>query len=223
MKKLNIIYAEDDIQTRKNHTIYLESNYNCKVYEASDGIEAFKLYLEIKPDILITDITMPNLNGLQLVQKIRKIDNKIQIIILTAHSEEDKLLKAIELNLISYIIKPINRKKLNESFQKAIEQISNNSSSCCHYFNINSYFDHTKEILIVKNKKINLTIKELELLKFLTINKNKVVSSIDIFSKIWDFSNEYSANAVRTLVKKLRDKLPPNSIENSYGGYYKII
>lgn len=122
MNNLKLLYVEDEIETRQTHVRYLNKNYDFNIIEANNGSEAFELYLKHKPQILLTDISMPIMCGLTLIEKIREIDNDIKVIVLSAHDETEKLLRAVELNLTSYQIKPISRKKLNESLQKAIQK-----------------------------------------------------------------------------------------------------
>lgn len=66
----SVLYAEDDESVRKNYVLYLEKYFD-KIYEASDGLEALNLYKDKKPNILLLDITMPQLNGLEVIRKIR--------------------------------------------------------------------------------------------------------------------------------------------------------
>ena len=98
-KNIKILYVEDDEIARENGIEYLE-NYFELIYDASDAIKALQLYEKYKPDIIITDIQMPKLNGLEFVKRIRQKDKKTQVIIITAFSDKDYLLKAIELGLV---------------------------------------------------------------------------------------------------------------------------
>ncbi|MEA1915169.1 MAG: response regulator, partial [Campylobacterota bacterium] len=122
MKNYTILYAEDENQTRLNYTNYLE-RYFKKVYSVSNGQDAFDTYKEQQPDILLLDINMPKLNGLEVAKKIRLDDKITRIIILTAHVEQDKLLFAAELNLTKYLPKPISRSELKDALNDAIAQL----------------------------------------------------------------------------------------------------
>ena len=89
---------------------------------ASTGLEALEIYKKHKPNILLLDINMPGLNGLELTKQIREQDKLTRIIILTAHLEQDKLLFAAELNLTKYLPKPISRLQLKEALNEATKQ-----------------------------------------------------------------------------------------------------
>ena len=225
MKKLKLLYAEDEKRIRKDHIIYLQSRYDFEIFEANDGIEALDLYKEHNPDIVLTDITMPNMCGLELAREIRKISSHTKIIILSAHSEHDKLMQAFDSNVINYLIKPINREKLRTSIDTAIETISENTDDKSSNINLskNAMFDMQKQIFVINDEIIKLSKSESKLLNLLCENKNKEIDSYDIFLYVWnDFEKEFSADSVRTLVKKLRKKLPDGILKNVYGGFYKI-
>lgn len=222
-KQYKLLYAEDERETRRNIVAYINDNYKLDIVEADDGEQAWKSYLEYKPDILITDLLMPKMCGLELIEKIREVDSDIKIIVVSAHGEQDKLLKAIKLNLIEYQIKPLNRKKLLNGLDIAINYLSEIDNKKLFYFNSDTYYNILEDNLVVDSNIVKLTKNEIKLLNLFIENQNKTLDSIDIFNKIWNFNREYKVESIRTLVKKLRKKLPLNSIENIYGGGYKLI
>ena len=225
MNKLKLLYAEDEQQTRKDHITYLQSRYDFIVYEADDGVEALNLYKKYNPDIVLTDITMPNMCGLELAREIRKISYHTKIIILTAHSQQDKLIQAFDSNVINYLIKPINRQKLRSSIDIAMKTIPKPIDLNNNYviFSNNAKFDMDNNKYTIDNKIIKLSKSESKLLELLCEHKNIDISAYDIFVNVWDdFEKEFSSASVRTLVKKLRKKLPDGVLKNIYGGFYKL-
>lgn len=109
MAKIKLLFAEDEETTRKNITKYLQTLYDVDVIEAVDGQDAWEKYNNIKPNILFTDLTMDYINGLELIKKIREIDQNIKIYVISAYSEQNKIDEAISYNISDYIIKPISR------------------------------------------------------------------------------------------------------------------
>ena len=108
-----ILYVEDEDGTRIN--MAKSMRLKCKdVYEAKDGLEAYKLYNEKKPDLIITDLQMPNMGGLEFIEKIRESDKNIPIIVISAFSDRDKQLQVEELDIVEYVVKPISRASLKE-------------------------------------------------------------------------------------------------------------
>lgn len=226
MKKLTLLYAEDEHRTRRDQIIYLESRYDFTIYEANDGLEALELYKKHKPGIVLTDITMPNMSGLELAKEIRKLSKDTKIIIVTAHSEQDKLIEAFDSDVVNYLIKPIDRQKLRSSLDTAIATLPKIQKIEKDFIilSTNANFDIAKEEYLVDNKLVKLSKSENRLLSLLCTHKNQDVNAYDIFVSVWDdFEKEFSADSVRTLVKKLRKKLPEGILQNIYGGYYKLI
>ena len=116
LKKLRLLYVEDDAVVR-NELHELLSDFFDKVFVAKDGQEGLDVYHENKDeiDVILTDINMPHLNGIDMLKKIRKDSKKIPVFITTAHSDNDLLAKAIKLKVYEYIIKPVDvRYLLNE-------------------------------------------------------------------------------------------------------------
>ncbi len=123
-----ILFVEDEKATRENYVLYLKMLFN-EVYEAKDGEEAYQLYKDKKPDIMIIDINIPKLNGLELLKKIRVNDYSTKAIMLTAHSEQKFLLKAVSLQVTRYLVKPVSRKELKEALNASLNELLKNNST----------------------------------------------------------------------------------------------
>jgi len=228
MKKISLLYIEDDKDIQEIYLDVIEREVDV-VHLASDGEEGFDKYLEIKPDIILLDINMPKLDGLSLAKKIREIDSHVKIIITTAYAEQDKLLQAIELYLIKYILKPIEPTLLIEALQKAkneIVEIQKEQEPTVKIFTLDedSKWNFDTEKLYEQNVEVKLTKNERRLLKLLSTDKNKVFTFFEIFDHISydDFDKDYDAGQVRALVKLLRKKVPKASILNIYGEGYRF-
>ncbi len=225
MKNISLLYIEDDHDIQE---IYLDSiqEHVDIVYTASDGEEGYEVYLKHKPDIILLDIDMPKLDGLSLAKKIRERDSSVKIIITTAYGEQDKLLQAIELYLIKYILKPIDPTILKEALQRAKREILETQEEEELIYNLDEdtiwYFESEK--LYRDGKEVKLTKNERRLLKLLSTNENKVFTFFEIFDHISydNFDKDYDANQVRALVKLLRKKVPKESILNVYGEGYRF-
>jgi len=218
-KNIKILYVEDDDIARENGLEYLE-NYFEQVFEANNALAALKLWESVKPDIIITDIQMPKLNGLDFIKKIREKDKKTQIIILTAFSHKDYLFAAIELQLVKYLTKPIKEKELEDALRLCINTIENDSSNIINITK-NCHFDIYNKTLICNKEIIKLRTKELALLTLLLKNTNRYVSYEEIENVVW-YDSAMSKDALKTLIKNLKSKLPKDLISNLSGTGYKI-
>ena len=115
-----ILYVEDEDGVRKGFTRAL-SRYAKKVYEASNGEEGLTMYKQYLPDIVVTDIKMPKMNGIMMSKAIKKINPNQSIIITSAHSESNYLLEAISLQLSGYLLKPVDKKLLKEKVLEVVK------------------------------------------------------------------------------------------------------
>ena len=218
-KNIKILYIEDDEIARENGLEYLE-NFFENIYEASDAIIALQLYEKHKPDIIITDIQMPKLNGLEFVKRIRQKDKKTQIIIITAFSDKDYLLKAIELGLVKYLVKPVREKEFEEALFLCINALERNESNIVKLDEF-TFFDTFNKNLISNNEIIKLRAKELDFLELLIKNKNRYVTYEEIENYVWDDS-VMTKDALKTLVKNIKTKIPKDLILNLTNSGYKI-
>ena len=218
-KNIKILYVEDDEIARENGVEYLQ-NFFEQIYEAKDAITALQLYEKYQPDIIITDIQMPKLNGLEFVKRIRQKDKKTQIIIITAFCDKDYLLKAIELGLVKYLVKPVKEKEFEEALYLCIDNLENCESNIVK-LDENTFFDMFNKNLVVDSEIVKLRTKELAFLELLLKNKNRYVSYNEIENFVWDDS-VMTKDALKTLVKNLKTKIPKNLILNLTNSGYKI-
>ena len=108
---LTLLYVEDDAALREQFIRVLNPRFKV-LYEAEDGKQALALYTEHNPDMMIVDINLPYIDGLEVIEKIRKSNENMPIVVMSAYSDQEKLFKAVKLGLSDYLIKPVPLKKL---------------------------------------------------------------------------------------------------------------
>lgn len=216
LKSLRLLYAEDEEGIRKPMSNTL-SYYLKEVLEARDGEEGLDLYYEQRPDIILTDLRMPRKDGLYMVKEIRKTDKKTPILMITAHTDKEYLLSAIELKIEKYLIKPVSLDELLSSLKLCVQEIESDRSVTFECAGCT--FDFKNKRIVNDGKEIEMTHKESDFLELLLRRKGLVVSYEEIEMSVW--KEEYmSIAALRTLVKSLRKKLPNHLIKNhSQAGY----
>ncbi|MDX1809550.1 MAG: response regulator [Sulfurospirillaceae bacterium] len=216
LSKLSVLYAEDEAGVRQNVSEMLSLFFK-DVYLAKDGMEAYELFLDKHPDLIITDIKMPLLDGIELTKKIRKQDAKAQILIISAHTEVDYMLEAVELSLVRYIVKPITETKLLDALDKFLESRNNNGIV---EFKDGWFYDMNKKQIIHDSDVFELTKKEVRFLELL-LERGSVITYEEIERELWE--DEYmSLNALRLMMKNLRKKLPVGSLRNVQSIGYKL-
>ncbi|QKF83423.1 response regulator transcription factor [Halarcobacter ebronensis] len=215
---LRLLYIEDDEGIRSVNSRILNRMFQT-VYEATNGLDGLEKHEKFHPDIIITDLKMPLLDGISMVKKIREKDKKTRIIITTAFTEEQNLIDAIELDIVRYIVKPLNQRNLIPALEKAIEQFGNTKKLS---LGKNITLDVENSILINKDKEFHLTKKEFLFLELLTKNAHRVVKYEEIESHIW-YDEPMSIYSLRTLVGNIRKKFNlEESIQNISGMGYKM-
>lgn len=220
LKDKTLLYAEDEINVQTQYATYFKNIFK-SVYVAKDGEEAFLMFQEENPDAVVLDINMPKMNGIDLTKKIKQINSKTPIILLTARSDKDTLKEAIELQLLTYLEKPVSRTDLKDALFKLTKYFEDrNTVKLWEVETISYYWDKIKKILYANNENIKLTKKETRLLDLLIERKN-LCSYQDIFEYVWEDSDkEYNESTIKTLISSLRLKLPKNAIISQYGiGY----
>lgn len=222
-KEFDILFVEDEEAIRHNYVHFLKRHF-AEVYEAADGQVAYNLYLQHKPQILIVDINLPKMNGLELVQKIRQNDHATKVIMLTAHSDTAYLLEATELKLTKYLIKPVTRDELSAALKLAIRELSNFEISSRILLPLKESFvwDCDRKELLHKNSEVLLTNKERKVLALLFSSLGTTFSYDDIIFDVWYDISEDRIDALKTIIKNLRKKLPKECIKNVFGVGYKI-
>ncbi len=220
LQNLRILYAEDELGIRKNIADSL-SYYVKEVYEASNGQEAFDLYEDKKPDIILSDIHMPILNGIEFVKKVRKTNRDIPIVMITAHTDKNYLLDAVELRMEKYIVKPIEIDALFSALEECVKSLDINKTLVLE-LDKNYVYDFDRKELLYKDESVILNKKEMMFFEVLLLNQNRIVSYEELQDKVWG-DDVMTDSALRSLVRNLRKKLPTDIIFNLSGVGYRFV
>lgn len=219
-----IIVADDEIRFRKVISDFLKKQ-GYEILEAADGQEALSLYYENpNTDLLILDVMMPQINGLDLCSIIKE-KSTTPVLILTAKSEEEDELDAFNVGANDYISKPFSLTILLARVKNILNNskiVTKKEEDLLVYKNL--MIDINAHTIKVDNMPIDLTQKEFEMLLYFLNNKGKVISREQILNKIWDYDYIGDERTIDTHIKNLRIKLGENcNIIKTIRGYgYKI-
>ena len=216
-QNITVLLAEDE-ETLATSMKMAIGEYFHQFIVVHNGEEALKAYYKYSPDIIITDILMPKLTGLELMQQLREAHKDIPIIILSAHSDSDKLIQAIDFGVTKYFVKPFDPDELLAYMLTLIPKIKKlNIITLIDGFN----FNLQTEKLYHYHDVIPLTKREKILIVFLLKQKAYMADNEDIKSILWkeDVSNE----RLRTFIKRLRKKTSKTLIINSSGLGYGMV
>ena len=207
------------INTLKNHTVLLVDDdgetlntlrniaefYFGKVYTASDGNTALEIFDSNKISVIISDYDMPQLDGYKFIQEIRKIDKTVLVIILSNYTDTDKLLNAIKLNLVDYLVKPIGFDKLNSVLNICANKLGEDI-----LLNSDMSYSYNKKELRYKSEIIKLSTTDYKIFEILLENRDSLVP-FDRIEMILNIEN-YKNIALKNSIYRLRKKLPFESM-----------
>ena len=218
LKNLTVLLVEDDSDSKKIMYDMLSDNFE-KVFTAQNGDEGLKKFKKYNPNMVITDVFMPISDGLDMTRYIKEISKDTPVIVLSAHSEKETLLKAIDVGVDKYLIKPI----MADDILRTTESVAKNKIEIANIIQIaNGYsFNKIKRVLVRDDVEIALTKKELAFISLLIKRLGTLVLHDEIKSVVW-VGESVTEAAIRTFVKRVRDKVGNNFIKNVPGLGYKI-
>ena len=228
--KTRVLLVEDEELARKTLSFYLNTIFD-EVIIAQDGQDGSDIYksefAENRTfDLVLTDIKMPNKNGMEMIDDILVIDPNQRFIIVSAHKEEEHLLKLINLRVHGYFVKPLNIDNMMEMLQKARTEaledkkiLSNNNP-----VELSQLYTYKKEkkVLYRDGVSVKLSKKEGQILDVLVENVGSVVSVEKFKELVWEGAPT-NDSAFRTVMKRLKDKIIDDDFIISQKGYGYII
>ena len=227
MKSKKILLAEDD----NNLGLLLRNYLLAKKYEATlciNGREALESFQKNVFNICIIDIMLPEMDGLTLAKEIRKINDNIPIIFLTARNQKEDIIEGFRTGADDYITKPFSMEELLYRIEAILRRVT---EPVVHkkeeHYSIGEYsFDTLKQLLSFKDQTIKLTTKESELLELLCSHKNEILERNYALKAIWIDDNYFNARSMDVYITKLRKYLKKDSsvkILNVHGKGYKLL
>ncbi|WP_315082157.1 response regulator transcription factor [uncultured Clostridium sp.] len=203
MKK-SVLIVEDELKIRFLIRDYLlKDGFN--IFEASDGEEGLFQFSKEKIDLIILDIMMPKMNGLEMLEKLREVSN-VPVIFLTAKGEEEDKLEGYEFGADDYMTKPFSPKVLVAKVKALLKRTREDLDSSIQNFNGLSVNQLSHEVKVNDNI-ILLSPKEYELLIYLINNEGIALSRDNILDNVWGIDYYGDIRTVDTNIKRLREKL----------------
>lgn len=210
MEKTRILIVEDEARVLQFIRQGLEEQ-GYEVEFAYDGECGRKLALSKEFDIIIMDIIIPQLNGIELCKKVREKDNNVKILMLTALGTLDDKLEGFKAGADDYLVKPFDFPELLVRIQSLLKRKGSPSDDPKHDEHIIKISDleintHNKKVRRA-DKEITLTAKEFALLELLAQNKNRVLSKPEIAERIWNIHFDTGTNVIEVYINFLRKKI----------------
>ncbi|MFK5882711.1 MAG: response regulator transcription factor [Sulfurospirillum sp.] len=234
-KELAILYVEDDKSLLEETSEVFEDLFS-QVDTVTNGEEGLKKYLSFFQDhskyhdIVVTDISMPKMNGIELIKKIYEINKNQAIIVISAHNESEYLIELVNVGIEQFLIKPHSYNTvldiLYKTSTKILKSSKETSNSNIDKIELNSDFLWNKKdsVLFFNGNKINLTKNETLLMQIFIKNRYKVSTLEEIFNTLWeDNPHLASTETLKSIISRLRKKIYGITIENVYGLGYRLV
>lgn len=208
--KKRVLLVEDEEDAREVIAHYLSNLFDV-VDVATNGDEGFAKFLvntkkELYYDVIITDIKMPGRDGLSMLEEITKVKDDQKFIIVSAHKDEEYLFRSINLNVVSYFVKPLVVEELMDLLSKIIDDLSNTEKAGLIKLNDTFTYDSKKQLLYEGDTIIYLSKKETLLMDFLITNRGEIKDNASLKEAVWNDVNTADAT-LRTLFKRVKDKI----------------
>ena len=221
-KKFKILLVDDEPDIVEIISYSLK-NANYDVYSAFNGLEAIKVAKSIKPDLIILDVMMPEMDGIEACEIIRKdqVVGKTLITFLSARGEDYSQIAALNAGADDYITKPIKPKVLLSKVKSLLRRISNDQNEIIEFKNLT--IDKTGYRVFVEKNEISLPRKEFELLILLASKPDKVFKRDFILESIWGKDVIVGDRTIDVHIRKLREKIGSSYLKTIKGVGYKFI
>ncbi len=221
-----ILIVEDEAELAHGLEINLKKE-GYKVLKASSGEEALQIALREFPDLIILDIMLPGMSGLDVCRELRHKAIAVPIIMLTAKSEETDRVVGLELGADDYITKPFSLRELLARIRVCLRR-QPHQPEITRYRYGHVEIDFEKYRVTVRNKPVEMTQKQFELLRYMIRNRDVVLSRDRLLDEVWGYDAYPTTRTVDTHILKLRkmledDPANPKYILSVYGGGYKFV
>jgi len=227
---IRILFAEDEPFLGQLVKEALENKKDLTVTWITDGAAVLPAFSDIKPQLCILDVMLPGKDGFTIAKEIRKMDEHIPILFLTARSQTTDVVKGFEIGGNDYLKKPFSIAELIARIRELLRRVAKNnyqSSAKDSFFTIGKYeFQPDIHVLKCGDIKYNLTNRETELLKKLVVNKNSLMERNETLLELWGDESFFHARNMDVYITKLRKYLihdPKITIVNIRGFGYKLI
>lgn len=223
-KDIKILLVDDEPDILEIVGYNLE-NEGYQIFTASNGVEAVEKASEIKPHLILLDVMMPEMDGIEACEKIREIDELSEVIIafFTARGEDYSQVAGFDAGADDYITKPVKPKVLVSKVKSLLRRLKEDTEETASLTTVGDIIINREEYFIQKNKKkIILPRKEFELLALLTSKPGKVFKREVILEKVWGNDVVVGGRTIDVHIRKLREKIGDKYFKTVKGVGYKF-
>lgn len=211
MDEIRLLFVEDDAAFSQVVKDSLELTGDYIVYTAKNGLDGYTAYKSFAPEIIVSDVEMPEMSGLEMVKRIRAEDKDIPVLLASALVKPKDLADGYKLEVDDYIKKPYLPAELElhiKAILRRIRKTDQPDKEGAEHYLLGTYLFNIKHHFLQRgDKQLKLTIREAQILQILCENKNEVVKREEILQQFWDIRDFYASRSLDVFVSKLRKYL----------------
>ena len=209
---MRVLIVEDEVRLARNIARVLDQEYSWAVDISTDGEDGLHMATTNPYDLIILDLLLPKLNGLQVLAELRKKNISVPVLILTARDATANIIQGLEAGSDDYMVKPFDMGELIARCKSLVRRSYGRAASVIDIGPIN--INTAKHRVMVSDKPVQLSAMEYRLLEYLAMRQGEVVSKADIMERLYDFGSENFSNVIEVYISSLRKKLCPKSGES---------
>jgi len=207
-KKNTILIVDDEPSVCKMLSIFLNSE-EFKVAEAENGKQAVRMSASIKPDLVLLDLGLPDLDGKEVIAAIRGW-SQVPIVILSVRSDDTEVVAALDKGADDYVIKPFNAEVLLSRIKANLRKAAVKATGEPKLTNGSIRMDLVRHEVFLDNEEVSLTPKEYDVLRYFITNRGKMLAHKEILKAVWGAAHSEDMQYLRIYIRQLRKKLEEN-------------
>ncbi len=211
-----VLIVDDEPNIREVVGLYLRRDGHT-VVSATDGEEALEAFRESEPDLVVLDLMLPKISGLEVCRRMRA-DRRVPLIMLTARGEEDERKVGLSLGADDYVVKPFSPRELAARVAAVLRRVEESSGDVDQkvlFFDGLRIDPNTREVL-VRGEPATLTAREFDLLHYLASSPNRVYTRDQLMELVWGYTFSADTSTVTVHVRRLREKVEPDPARPRY-------
>jgi two-component system KDP operon response regulator KdpE len=204
-KKNVILIVDDESQIRKMLNIYLDAS-DYKIEESENGRQAIRMCASIKPDLILLDLGLPDIDGKEVIAAIREW-SQVPIVVLTVRNDDEEVVAALKMGANDYITKPFNSGVLLARIEANLRKAAVKEAGEPELENGHIRMDLVRHEVYMRGEKLSLTPKEYDLLRYFIINRGKMLTHKQILREVWGPAHSEDTQYLRVYIGQLREKI----------------
>jgi two-component system response regulator ResD len=211
-----VLIVDDEPNIREVVGLYLRRDGH-DIISAADGEEALEVFRESEPDLVVLDLMLPKMSGLEVCRRMRA-DRRVPMILLTARGEEEERIVGLSLGADDYVVKPFSPRELAARVAAVLRRVEESSGDVDQ--KVLSFdglrIDPNKRETLVRGESVNLTAREFDLLHHLASSPGRVYTRDQLMELVWGYTFSADTSTVTVHVRRLREKVEPDPARPRY-------